>query len=83
MSAKKGLKKIEKVIGRIKKDISDLASGVEEVGVVIVGNTESVVKREAEFLSYKADIETKNTVLTIAVENAVSIKENLEKSLGL
>lgn len=83
MSAKRGLKKIEKVIGRIKKDISDLASGVEEVGAVIVENTESVVKKEAEFLLYKADIEAKNTVLTIAVENAASIRENLEKSLGL
>lgn len=83
MSAKRGLKSIEKVIGRIKKDISDLTTGIKFVDDEISDNRKSVVKKEAEFLALKADVETKNTVLTVAVDNAVSIKTNLEKVLGL
>lgn len=74
-----GTGRIERVLGRVKKDITELGVGIAEVNKIINENNQKVMEKEKEFLTLQIDMNDKNEILEVSSKKALNMKTNLEK----
>lgn len=78
---KKGITRIEKVVGSFQKHIEELALGVQEVQDEISGNDSTLSNARTVFETLEKNTRDKNGVLEDSKDQANKIKTNIEKLL--
>ena len=82
MFAQKGSVRIDKVIGKVKANIDELALGSSEVQTEIESNEAKVEAKKEELKVLEEYITAKNDALSKVKEIADKVKKNLENLLG-
>lgn len=78
---KKGITRIEKVVGSFQKHIEELALGVQEVQDEISANDTTLDNARVVFESLEKNTRDKNGTLEDSKDQANKIKTNIEKLL--
>ena len=79
----KGQVRIDKVIGKVKENINELALGSEEVQNEITANEARVEAKKEELKVLEVTVSEQNSVLSKSKEVADKVKKNMEDLLGV